>query len=68
MMVGLLALAFLDVSTWIIHALGLAFTLGRLIHPVGMTGGPILMRQLGIILSWSCLVILSLVLLYHVFT
>lgn len=68
MMVGLLALAFLDVATWIIHALGLAFTIGRLMHPIGMTGGPIQLRQLGIILSWGCMVILSLVLLYHVFT
>ena len=68
MLVGLLALAFLNVATWTIHALGLAFTIGRLLHPIGMTGGPILLRQLGIILSWATMVILSLVLLYHVFT
>jgi len=68
MMVGLLALAFMEVPIWQIHALGLAFTFGRLMHPIGMTGGPIQLRQLGILLSWTCLVILSLVLLYHVFT
>lgn len=68
MLIGLLALAFIQVPNWAIHALGIAFTLGRLIHPMGMTSGPIQLRQLGIVLTWTSLVILSLVLLYHVFT
>nr|WP_070959969.1 MAPEG family protein [Hyphomonas sp. Mor2] len=66
-LIGLLALAFLEAPNWVIHALGATFTFGRLIHPVGMTGGPIILRQLGILLSWICLVILSLVLLYFAF-
>lgn len=68
MLVGLIALAFLQAPNWVIHALGATFTLGRLMHPMGMTGGPIQLRQLGILLTWLCMVILSLVLLYFVFT
>ena len=68
MLVGLIALAFLQAPSWVIHALGATFTLGRLMHPMGMTGGPIQLRQLGILLTWLCMVILSLVLLYFVFT
>lgn len=68
MMVGLIALAFLQAPNWAIHALGATFTLGRLMHPVGMSGGPIQLRQFGILLTWLCMVILSLALLYYVFT
>ena len=68
MLVGLMALAFLSAPNWVIHALGATFTLGRLMHPIGMTRGPIQLRQIGILLTWLCLVILSLVLLYYVFT
>jgi len=68
MLVGLLVLAFLQAPTWAIHALGIAFTLGRLMHVVGMSSGPIQFRQVGILLTWSTMVILSLVMLYLVFT
>lgn len=67
-LVGLLTLAFLQAPVWAIHALGIALTLGRLIHPIGMTGGPIQFRQLGIVLTWTTMVILSLALLYYAFT
>ncbi len=68
MLVGLLVLAFLQAPTWAIHALGIAFTLGRLMHVVGMSSGPIQFRQVGILLTWSSMIILSLVMLYLVFT
>lgn len=68
MLVGLIALAFLQAPNWAIHGLGAAFTLGRLLHPVGMSGGPIQLRQLGIMLSWTTMIILSLALLYYAFT
>ncbi len=68
MLVGLIALAFLQAPNWAIHGLGAAFTLGRLLHPVGMSGGPIQLRQLGIMLSWLSMIILSLALLYYAFT
>ncbi|MEQ3747078.1 MAG: MAPEG family protein [Henriciella sp.] len=67
-MVGLLALAFLSAPLWAIHAIGIMFTLGRLLHAVGMSRGPIQFRQLGIMLTWAAMVILSLALLYHAFT
>ena len=66
-LVGLIALAFLQAPNWAIHALGVAFTLGRLMHPIGMTSGPLILRQLGVILTWISMVILSLALLYFVF-
>lgn len=68
MLVGLVALAFLQAPNWAIHGLGAGFTLGRLLHPVGMSGGPMLLRQLGIMLSWTTMIILSLALLYYAFT
>lgn len=68
MLVGLLALAFLDAPIWSLHALGIGFTLGRVSHAIGMGGGPLLMRQLGMLLTWSGLGILSLALLYFAFT
>ena len=68
MMVGLLTLAFLQGPIWAIHALGIGFTIGRLMHPIGMNGGPLIMRQLGMLLTWAAMVILSLALLYLVFS
>jgi len=68
MLVGLLALAFLSGPIWSIHALGIGFTVGRVFHAFGMGGGPIIFRQMGILLTWSTMVILSLVMLYLVFT
>lgn len=68
MLIGLLALAFLQGPVWGIHALGIGFTVGRISHAIGMGSGPILLRQLGIVLTWTAMVILSLALLYMVFS
>ncbi len=68
MMVGLLALAFMQSPVWSLHALGIAFTLGRLMHVVGMGSGPIIFRQLGVMLTWLSMVIVSLAILYLAFT
>lgn len=67
-LVGLLAMALLSAPIWIIHALGITFTIGRLLHAVGMARGPIAFRQIGMVLTWTAMVILSLALLYHAFT
>ncbi|MEL6857778.1 MAG: MAPEG family protein [Pseudomonadota bacterium] len=67
-LVGLLALAFLSAPIWSVHALGIGFTIGRLSHVVGMSGGPLIFRQLGMVLTWTGLGILSLALLYLAFT
>ncbi len=67
-LVGLLALAFLSAPLWAIHALGIGFTLGRLLHAIGMARGPMQFRQIGIVLTWGAMVSLSLALLYFAFT
>ena len=68
MLIGLLALAFLEAPIWSIHALGIGFTLGRLMHALGMSGGPLISRQLGMMLTWTAMAIVSLAILYLVFT
>jgi len=67
-LVGFLALAFLQSPVWSLHALGITFTLGRLMHVFGMGSGPIIFRQLGVLLTWLTMVIVSLAILYHAFT
>jgi len=68
MLVGLLAMAFLNAPIWSLHALGIGFTLGRLLHAIGMSRGPLILRQLGMVLTWTAMGILSLAMLYLVFT
>ena len=68
MMVGLLTLAFMQSPVWSLHALGITFTLGRVMHAFGMGGGPIIFRQLGMMLTWLAMVIVSLAILYFAFT
>ena len=68
MLIGLLALAFLQGPVWSIHALGIGFTVGRVSHAIGMGSGPLILRQLGMVLTWTAMVILSLALLYLVFS
>lgn len=68
MMIGLLALAFLQGPVWSLHTLGIVFTFGRIIHAFGLSGAPIILRQLGMVLSWGCMGIVSLAILYLVFT
>lgn len=67
-LIGLLALAFLEAPVWSLHTIGIAFTVARLLHVIGMGGGPLVMRQLGIALSWTVMVSVSLALLYFAFT
>ena len=68
MLIGLLALAFLQGPIWIIHALGIGFTVGRVSHAIGMGSGPLMLRQIGMVLTWAAMVILSLAVLYMVFS
>lgn len=68
MMVGLFVLAFLEGPVWSLHALGITFTIGRLMHVIGMGSGPIIFRQLGVMLTWLSMVIVSLAILYVAFT
>ncbi|MEM9571249.1 MAG: MAPEG family protein [Pseudomonadota bacterium] len=68
MLIGLLVLAFLNAPIWSLHALGIGFTIGRLMHAVGMSGGPILSRQIGMLMTWTAMSVASLAILYLVFT
>lgn len=68
MLIGLLALAFLQGPVWSVHALGISFTVGRVLHAIGMGSGPLILRQIGMMLTWTAMVILSLALLYLVFS
>ena len=65
MLIGLLALAFLSSPIWVLHVLGGSFTLGRLLHPIGMAlSGPIILRQLGMVLTWTAMILLVGALIY----
>lgn len=67
-LVGLLALALVQGPVWSLHVIGVLLTVGRISHAIGMNGGPVIFRQLGMLLSWASMVIVSLALLYFVFT
>ncbi|MEO0882537.1 MAG: MAPEG family protein [Pseudomonadota bacterium] len=51
-MISLVVLVVLGAPNWILHTLGGAFTLGRIIHPIGMAG-PLIARQLGTVFTWT---------------
>lgn len=51
-MLGLIVLALLSVPVSAIHVLGGVFTLGRLLHALGLSATILWARQFGMILSW----------------
>lgn len=51
-MLGLVVLALLSVPVWAIHVLGGAFTLGRLLHAVGLSATVLWARQFGMLINW----------------
>lgn len=67
-MVALLCLALLAAPIWQVHALGGAFTLARLLHPMGMSGGPLIFRQAGTVLTLSSFAFFALALAVAAFT
>ncbi|MEM6410591.1 MAG: MAPEG family protein [Pseudomonadota bacterium] len=54
-MIALFAISQLGAPSWLLHSLGGLFTLGRLIHPIGMAG-PLIARQLGTVFTWTALI------------
>ena len=46
-------------TIWIIHAIGATFTIGRILHAIGLTRstGPSVLRFVGMILTWIAYVI-----------
>lgn len=67
-MLALLALALLKAPLWQIHAFGCVFTLARILHPIGMSGGPLLLRQAGTVLTLTSYALFALALLVAAFT
>ncbi|MEM8615784.1 MAG: MAPEG family protein [Pseudomonadota bacterium] len=51
----LVVIALLPGPVWTIHAIGGGLTVGRLLHAIGLSRGPILLRQLGMALTWTSL-------------
>lgn len=69
MMIGLLALSALGAPTGVLHILGGGFTFGRVIHPQGMSEkGPLILRQIGMLLTWIAMILMVAAILYYVFT
>ncbi|HCE24880.1 MAG TPA: glutathione S-transferase [Hyphomonas sp.] len=67
MLVGLVILALMGLPAWAIHVVGGVFTLGRLMHVIGLGGTIMAMRAGGILLSWIAMVLTALAILYHAF-
>jgi uncharacterized protein len=57
-------------SIWLIHAVGVPLTLGRIIHGIGLTGntGPGPLRFVGMILTWIAYIVGIVGVLWLVFT
>ena len=51
-MLGMIVLALLAVPVWAIHVLGGVFTLGRLLHALGLSASVLWARQFGMVFSW----------------
>ncbi len=46
-------------SIWVIHGMGVTFTIGRLLHAIGLSGstGPSSLRFAGMVLTWIAYVV-----------
>ena len=51
-MVGLLALSQFATPLWAIHAIGATFTIGRLLHALGLSRTLLPARAGGMVLTW----------------
>ena len=51
-MLAMVVLALLAVPVWAIHVLRAVFTLGRLLHALGLSASVLWARQFGMVLSW----------------
>ena len=56
-MLGLLVIALLAPTGpgWVVHVIGLVFTVGRVMHAIGYSRTILILRQLGIVLTWGAL-------------
>lgn len=51
-LIGLFLTASLGLAAWLVHLLGLAFTLGRIAHAIGLSNTIVPARQIGMLLTW----------------
>lgn len=60
----------LSASIWVIHAMGLSLTVGRILHAIGLSNsiGPTPLRLVGMVLTWVAYVIGIAAILWLVFT
>jgi len=68
-LIGLAVLTMLASSLWLLHAVGILLTLGRLLHAIGVsrTSDSSPPRLLGTLLTWVALLIAGLACLYYAF-
>ncbi|KJS27161.1 MAG: hypothetical protein VR75_04160 [Hyphomonadaceae bacterium BRH_c29] len=64
-LVGLFMTASLGSAVWTVHALGATFTLGRLMHAVGLSAAIMPARALGTLLTWIPMLIVACLLLWQ---
>lgn len=64
---GLALLAMVGVPPGLIHVLGLAFTIGRVAHAVGLSrsGGASLLRAVGVVATWLVYLTAAVILLVY---
>lgn len=51
-MLGLFIAASLGAPLWAVHAIGGVFTIGRVLHGIGLSGGIMAPRALGMMFTW----------------
>lgn len=51
-MLGLFIAASLGAPLWAVHAIGGVFTVGRVLHGIGLSGNIMAPRALGMVLTW----------------
>ncbi|WP_420561031.1 MAPEG family protein [Tepidicaulis sp.] len=68
-LIGLLVVASLGASIWVIHGIGVLLTLGRLLHAIGVsrTSESSPPRLVGTLLTWVALLVAGLACLYYAF-
>ena len=64
-LVGLFMTASLGTAVWVIHVLGVAFTLGRILHAIGLSGTKMQPRVLGMLLTWVPMLVVAALLVFQ---
>lgn len=67
-MIGLLAMALLDLPVWALHLAGLSLIIGRVSHAIGLGKSIMPARVLGMVLTWLPMLGVAVALFYAAFT